>query len=196
MSAENRPRPYTKRKRAELEEETRLRITRSAMELHGTLGPARTSISAIAERAGVRRSTVYRHFADESAIIAACSAHWAALNPPPDPTPWAAIEDPDARLGTALGELYAFYRRTEQMMANVLRDEPLVPALEASLGGFWGFLDAVADLLATGRPADRLTRAALGHAVAFGTWQSLTRRHGLPDDDAVALMRDFVGRSG
>ena len=196
MSPQSRPRPYTKKKRAELEEETRLRITQSAMELHGTVGPARTSISAIAGRAGVRRSTVYRHFADEAAIIAACSAHWAGLNPPPDPAPWAAIDDPDARLVTALGELYAFYRRTEQMMENVLRDEPLVPALQASLGGFWGYLDAVADLLAAGRKAGPRTRAALGHAVAFGTWQSLTRRQGLSDEEAVALMRDLVAAGG
>ena len=193
MSPESRTRPYTKKKRAELEEETRLRITQSAMELHGTVGPARTSISAIAERAGVRRSTVYRHFADEAAIFAACSSHWSALNPPPDPTPWAAIEDPDARLGMALAELYAFYRRTEQMMANVLRDEPVVPAIQEPLSGFWGYLDAITDLLAAGRPADPLTRAAVGHAVAFDTWQSLARRQRLSDGDAVALMRSFVG---
>ena len=50
-------RPYRKTRRAELERETRLRITESAMELHGTIGPARTSVSAVAEHAGVRRST-------------------------------------------------------------------------------------------------------------------------------------------
>ena len=82
-------RPYQKKQRAELEAQTRRRITESTVELHRTLGPARTSISAVAERAGVRRSTVYRHFPDEAALFAACSAHWTALNPPPDITGWA-----------------------------------------------------------------------------------------------------------
>src|SRR4051812_49704398 len=81
-------RPYRMKRRAELEASTRLRITESAVALHGTLGPARTSISAIAEHAGVRRSTVYRHFADEAALFAACSSHWRAANPAPDLAEW------------------------------------------------------------------------------------------------------------
>ena len=117
------------KRRAELEAETRRRITETAVELHGTLGPARTSISAIAERAGVRRSTVYRHFPDEAALIGACSSHWAAANPVPDMTAWQAIDDPDHRLRTALAELYAYYRRTEQMMDNLHRDELTMPLI-------------------------------------------------------------------
>ena len=123
-------RPYRMTRRAEQEAATRLRITESAMVLHGTVGPARTSMSAIAEHAGVRRSTVYRHFPDEAALCAACSAHWAAANPPPDLAGWAAVPDPDERLRVALGELYAFYRSTEPMLTNVLRDEASVPAVE------------------------------------------------------------------
>ena len=107
-------RKYEKKRRAELEAETRRRITEAAVELHGTVGPARTSISAIAERAGVRRSTVYRHFPDEAALFDACSSHWAAANPVPDMAAWASIDDPDERLRTTLDELYAFYRRTER----------------------------------------------------------------------------------
>jgi AcrR family transcriptional regulator len=123
-------RPYRKKRRAELEEQTRLRITESAVELHGTLGPSRTSMSAIAERAGVRRSTLYRHFPDEVAVFQACSAHWAAAHPPPDLGAWAAIEDPDERLATALGELYAYYRSGESMLANLHRDEALMPTVQ------------------------------------------------------------------
>ena len=93
----DRKRPYRKTRRAELEEETRLRITESAVALHGSLGPARTSMSAIAEHAGVPRSTLYRHFPDDAAMFAACSAHWAAQNPPPDPSDWPAIADPGER---------------------------------------------------------------------------------------------------
>src|ERR687890_591130 len=104
-------RPYRMTRRAELEEQTRRRITESTVALHEELGPARTSISAVAQRAGVRRSTVYRHFPDEETLFAACSSHWRADNPPPDPSEWAAIEDPAERTETALRELYAFYER-------------------------------------------------------------------------------------
>ena len=189
-------RPYRKKRRAELEEQTRLRITESAVALHEQLGPARTSVSAIAEHAGVRRSTVYRHFHDEASLFAACSSHWRATNPPPDPARWAAIEDPDARLETALGELYAFYGRTEAMYTSLLRDEQLVAPVEKGVGDFRAYLRAIQDVLMDGRGlrghAARRTRAAIGHALAFPTWQSLTREQGLSDDDAVALMSRLV----
>src|SRR3982751_245793 len=84
-------RPYRMKRRAQLEEQTRLRITESAMQLHGSVGPARTSMSAVAEHAGVTRSTLYRHFPDEEALFDACSSHWASLNPPPDLGRWAAV---------------------------------------------------------------------------------------------------------
>src|SRR5579884_2059820 len=126
----DRKRSYRKTRRAELEEQTRRRITESTVALHQEVGPARTSISAIAERAGVRRSTVYRHFPDEETLFAACSSHWRALNPAPDPQAWAAIAEPGARTETALRELYAFYRRTEPMYTSLLRDEPLVPVVQ------------------------------------------------------------------
>jgi AcrR family transcriptional regulator len=185
-------RPYRMTRRAELEEQTRRRITESAVALHEDLGPAQTSISAIAERAGVRRSTVYRHFPDEEALFEACSSHWRAANPPPDPRPWAAVGDPAERTETALRELYAFYRRTEGMYTSLLRDEPLVPAVRRRLRDFRGYLEAIQDMLAAGRGlrgrAARRVRAALGHALAFSTWRSLTREQGLSDEDAVALM--------
>src|SRR3981081_164572 len=114
-------RPYVKKRRAELEERTRQRITESAVELHGTLGPSGTSLSAVAEHAGVRRSTLYRHFPDEAALFAACTAHWSAANPPPDLGRWREIRDADDRLRVALEEIYAYYRRTERMLANLVR---------------------------------------------------------------------------
>jgi AcrR family transcriptional regulator len=189
-------RPYRMRRRAELEEQTRRRITESTVALHEELGPARTTISAVAERAGVRRSTVYRHFPDEEALFAACSSHWGAANPPPDPRAWAAIADPGQRTETALRELYAFYGRTEGMYTSLLRDEPLVPIVQRLLGDFYGYLRAIQDILMAGRGlrghAARRTRAAIGHALAFPTWRSLTREQGLADDDAVALMCALV----
>ena len=194
MSAQTRP--YRMKKRAELEEQTRARITESTVALHQELGPARTTISAVAERAGVRRSTVYRHFPDDESLFAACSSHWRAANPPPDAGAWAAIEDPAERTEIALRELYAFYARTEPMYTSLLRDAPLVPIVARLLGTFYGYLGAIQDVLMAGRGlrgrAARRKRAAIGHALAFPTWRSLTREQGLADDDAFALMRALV----
>jgi AcrR family transcriptional regulator len=194
MSAQKRP--YRMTRRAELEEETRTRITESTVALHEQLGPARTSISAVAERAGVRRSTVYRHFPDEAALFAACSSHWRAANPPPDLAAWAAIADPAARTEVALGDLYAFYRRTEAMYASLLRDEPVMPIVQRLLRGFHDYLKAIEGTLMAGRGlrggAARRTRAAIGHAAAFPTWRSLTHDQGLSDGEAVALMCRLV----
>jgi len=189
-------RPYRMKRRAELEEETRRRITESAVTLHERLGPAQTSITAIAELAGVRRSTVYRHFPDEDTLFAACSSHWRAQNPPPDPAAWAEVTDPAARTALALRELYECYGRTRQMYESLLRDEALVPSVQRRLRDFHGYLRAAADLLMSGRKlrggAARRTRAAIGHAVAFPTWRSLTLEQGLSHDDAVALMCALV----
>jgi AcrR family transcriptional regulator len=189
-------RTYQKKRRAELEAETRRRITETAVQLHGTLGPARTSISAIAERAGVRRSTVYRHFPDEAALFDACSSHWENANPLPDPAPWEAIADPDERLLTVLGELYAFYHRTEGMMVNLHRDEVTMPLVRERFTGFKDYLSATRDLLLQGRPERGRrrdeARAAIGHALAFPTWHSLTRDQGLDDGQAVELMSRLV----
>jgi AcrR family transcriptional regulator len=189
-------RQYRMKRRAELEEQTRRRIIESTIALHEQLGPARTSISAIAEHAGVRRSTVYRHFPDEVALFAACSSHWRAANPPPDPSAWAAIADPPERTETALCELYAFYRRTEGMYASLLRDEPLVPVVQRLLRNFYDYLRKIENILCAsrgvrGRRASH-TRAAIGHALAFSTWRSLTHDQALPDAEAVALMCTLI----
>ncbi len=185
-------RPYRKQRRAQQEEETRRRITESAVELHGTLGPALTSIVAIAEHAGVRRSTVYRHFPDEETLFTACSSHWAADNPPPDLERWAAIEEPGERLSTALEELYSHYRHTEPMMDRVLRDEPRMPVLTLMLGPYRAYLEEAREALMEGREVagkDReLVLAAIGHALAFSTWRSLASDEGLADREAANLM--------
>ncbi|MGE5274710.1 MAG: TetR/AcrR family transcriptional regulator [Verrucomicrobiota bacterium] len=197
MSDEKRP--YRMKRRAELEELTRRRITESAVALHEEVGPAHASISAIAARAGVRRSTVYRHFPDEEALFAACSAHWRTANPPPDPRTWTPIRDPAERTRTALRELYAFYSRTEAMYVSLLRDEALVPAVQRRLRDFYGYLDAVQDDLAAGRGLRgrqaRYAGAAIGHALAFQTWRSLTRQQELTNDDAVELMLRLVAHA-
>jgi AcrR family transcriptional regulator len=191
------PRPYTKTRRAEFEQQTRERITEAAVDLHGSLGPAQTTISAIAQRADVQRATVYRHFPDEESLFAACSAHWVAQNEPPDLAAWAAIPDPADRLAVALTELYAWYARTQRMLELLIRDLPLVPALQTQFQ-LPAYLDAATDVLLAGRPergaARRRARAALGHAVAFETWLSLVRRQGLTSAEAVRLMERMSAR--
>jgi AcrR family transcriptional regulator len=189
-------RPYRKKRRAELEAETRLRITESAMELHGTIGPARTSVSAVAEHAGVRRSTVYRHFPDEAALFSACSSHYRAAHPMPDLAGWAAISDPDERLRSALAELYASYRSTERMMENLVRDQTLVPSVKRQFSSYYDYLGAARDVLMAGRRARGRGRkrlvAAIGHSLSFETWRSLTREQGLDDAAAADLMCRLV----
>jgi AcrR family transcriptional regulator len=196
----DKKRKYEKKRRAEHEAETRRRITESAVELHGSLGPALTSISAVADHAGVRRSTVYRHFPDEAALFDACSSHWAAANPLPDLGRWAAIEDPDERLRTALGELYGFYGRTAQMLDNLLRDEETVPSVKRTFRGFRDYIAAARDILTAGRPergrARERVAAAIGHALAFRTWQSLVREQGIAGADAADLMSRLVAAAG
>jgi AcrR family transcriptional regulator len=193
-------RPYRKKRRAELEAQTQLRITESAVALHGTLGPSRTSMSAIAEHAGVRRSTLYRHFPDETAVFAACSAHWREANPAPDLGAWAAIEDPDQRLRTGLEELYAYYRRTEGMMVNLYRDAELMPTVQRSFSRFGEYLAGARQTLMAGKRlrgrARERVQAATGHAVAFSTWRSLARDQALDDAAAAELMCRLVATAG
>ena len=196
----NETRKYTKRRRAESEQETRLRITEAAVALHGSIGPARTTISAVADKAGVQRATVYRHFPDDESLFAACSGHYAALNPPPDLTAWSDETDVDARLRRALTEMYSWYARTEPMLENVVRDAPVVPAMGAAVARRLAYLDMVLDVLLSGRPerghARRRVKAALAHAFAFPTWQSLVRDNGLKEAEAVSLMAAMVEAAG
>lgn len=189
-------RRYRKRRRAEQEELTRLRITEAAVDLHGSLGPAHTTVSAVAERAGVQRATVYRHFPDDVALFQACSSHWLAQNPLPDLLSWGEIDDPAQRLRSALEEVYSWFDRCEPMLEKTTRDAPLVPAMQRPMEASAAWFAAAVDVLAKGRGGrggrrDR-TRAAIGHALAFTTWSSLVRDQGLSQAGAIDLMADFV----
>lgn len=192
----DKKRPYKMKRRAEQEAQTRQRITESAVELHGTLGPARTSMKAVAEHAGVPRSTVYRHFPDEEALFGACSAHWAGENPPPDVSLWEKIDDPEERLGAALEQLYAYYRRAGGMLDKLLRDEGSVAMVAKLFAPYRQLMAAITEILLRGRglrgKAKDRVRAAIGHAISFRTWQQLTADQGLGDEEAVELMRRLV----
>ena len=199
MSVEKGTRRYELRKRADAMQGTRRRITEAAAELHGSIGPARTTISAVAERAGVGRQTVYRHFPTEDDLFTACSGHFAATHPRPDVEAWSAVADPVERLETALDELYAHYERTEAMYANLFRDETLVASVEARLPLFRAYLDGAADVLAAGWGVRGRRRtmlvAAARHAVDFQTWRSLARDGGVRRSGVVELASAMVSRA-
>jgi AcrR family transcriptional regulator len=169
------------------------------MELHGSVGPARTTMSAVAERAGVQRQTVYRHFADDGELLAACSSHFAALHPWPDASRWPSIDDPAERLRVALDELYAWYEVTGSMWTTVLRDETLVDALGAALAPLRAYLDDAAHALAAGWGARGGRRtmllAATRHAVDFHTWRSLAHDGGVSRAGVVELTSAMVARA-
>src|SRR5262245_29079619 len=196
MSRELVPRrKYELKKRAADVAETRRRITDAAIELHGAVGPARTTLSAVAERAGVERRTLYRHFPTEADLFAACSTHYFTANPWPELENWRATPEPQQRLERALDELYAYYQRTEPMLSNVLRDAELVELASEAIAPLHAYLDQAADILTTGRHARgrrrQLLRAALRHALAFSTWRSLAT-NGITRPDAVKLITALV----
>src|SRR5215831_14385617 len=185
-------RRYEQKLRAEQQAQTKRRITEAAIELHEAIGPARTTITAIAERAGVGRLSVYRHFPDEPALLAACSELYWRHNPAPDPSAWARIGDQHTRLRTALRESYAYHRRTEPMISHVLSDVGDKPVMAAYHQHWRNAADIVAAGWRTrGRERQR-RRAAIGHALSFTTWRSLTREQGLSDEGAIDLVVRLV----
>ncbi len=189
-------RKYELKTRADRQEATRRRIVEAVMALHEEIGPARTTVSAIAERAGVERLTVYRHFANEQEIVDACSTRFDELHPLPDLSAWEAIDDPFERLTQALSELYRYYADTEQMTTAVLRDAPTTPALHAPLARYQqGFHDMVV-LLVTGFAesvvmAERVQLPIL-LATDFRIWQIMVREQGMDISEAVAYQLQIV----
>lgn len=194
MFIQMQKRKYTLKRRADDLSATRRRIVDATMALHEEIGPRATTISAIADRAGVQRLTVYRHFPDDSALFQACSTRWLELNPPPDPADWQAQPAARDRTLAATGALYAYYDGTSAMWQRVLRDGD-VPALQAPLADFAAYLDAIsADLAAAWHPRGRKPRplvATIRHAVEFATWQSLAAR-GLSSTQAAGLASTWI----
>jgi AcrR family transcriptional regulator len=176
-------------------DETRRRIAKAGFELHALVGPSAASISAIADRAGVQRHTLYRHFPDMASLIRACTDHGMALFPPPDPEPWLRIADPLDRLRTGLREVYEYYRENERLLANISRDIQVMPALMQGAESWIRHMGRIHEALSSGwrlrgRRRD-LVMAAVGHATDFGAWQSLERQ-GLDEDGAAEAMVTMV----
>lgn len=167
------PRKYTLRKRAEQQDETRRRITEAALELHSTVGPARTTFSMVAERAGVQRHTLYAHFPDERSLFTACSGLHQEQDPPPDATAWLEIEDPAARLRTGLGQIYAWYERNSTLIAAVLRDAEVNEALRDISQQRLGPYLAKWRLVLMPQGGSPVTGALLELALSFHSWRTL-----------------------
>ena len=178
------------RKRADDIAETRERIVAAAVRLHGTVGPAAMTISALAEEAGVTRLTVYRHFPDDRALFAACSQHWASGQVLPDPEAWSRVGDPAQRLHTGLSDLYRFYRDGEPMLTNVRRDRAVLPmeVLKRTDATDAGYVDTLLQPYAVRGIRRKRLRAVLGHAASFWTWRSLCIDHGLTNREAIQAM--------
>jgi AcrR family transcriptional regulator len=183
-------RPYRMRERAKAQDETRRRIVEATMHLHEEIGPRATTISAIAERAGVQRLTVYRHFPDETAVFQACTSHWLELNPPPDPGGWAELVGWE-RLRAGVAAFYGYYSGTRAMWTAAHRDVAEVPALQGPMAEFAGLVGAVAVDLAGEVGGAGGVAVTLRHALVFPTWVDLEGQ-GIDDGGKVALVEGWV----
>jgi AcrR family transcriptional regulator len=186
-------RPYRLRQRREAMDATRERIVRAAFELHQERGPAYATISAIARRARVERHTVYRHFPDLVGLMRACTEHGMRTTGLPDPDGWRRLDDPYERLRTALTAMYRYWRANRRLIANILRDSPVMPELVEGSAAYQDHLGRVWQTVlepwmsVRGEAGQRI-RALAGTALEFGTWQFLTERYGLSDEAAVEAM--------
>lgn len=184
-------RTYTLKRRAEQQAATRRRIVEAAVDLHGSVGPAMTTFSMVAERAGVQRHTLYAHFPDERSLHLACSALSLERDPLPDSAPWRDIVDKDKRLRTGLLALYGWFERNAELAGCVLRDaEHHALTKETVELRFGPYIAAYRDVL--GARLNAKQRAMLGLALNFFTWRTLVRESGLKPVDAVGVMTQAI----
>lgn len=191
----DKKRAYRMRERAKSQEETRLKIVEATMHLHEEIGARATTISAIAERSGVQRLTVYRHFPDEAAVFQACTSHWLSLNPPPGPEIWAGIADARERFRAALSTFYDYFSRTRRMWTKSFQDVAQVPALQPPMAEFAAYLEEVAKALVAGFDEDpdrEVIAATIRHALHFMTWADLEEQ-GLNDEAKLTVVFYWLG---
>lgn len=188
-------RSYTFKRRAEQMAETRRRIVEAAVDLHGSVGPAATTVSMVAERAGVQRHTFYAHFPDERSLLEACSGMALDRDPPPDGAAWAAMADPRLRLETGLGAIYGWYARNAALLACVLRDAEFhAPTREIVALRMGPHMAAYAEGL--GQGLSTAQRALLVVALGFHAWRSLALDAGLDGPAAATLMAEAIAGIG
>jgi len=187
-------RTYQLKRRAERQQETRQRIVEAAVSLHTTIGPARTTVSAIAERAGVQRHTFYRHFPDDRSLWLACSGLWQERHPLPDPAAWRRIDDGEARLRRGLGEVYAFYEANADAMAPLVRDAEVHRLTRDTLDlrmrdAMAAIHSALAEGFAVRGARRRRLDAAIGLFMDFAVWRRLRADAGSPSEALDAAVR-------
>ena len=197
MSTEPSKRGYELKERARKQEETRRRIAEVTAELHAEVGPAKTTVTEVAKRAGVQRLTVYKHFPTEADLFEGCSVHYMSQHPFPDVRGALAIEDPERRIRETLGLMYGWFHETEAMTANIQRDRLLMPALDDRASQMmdpaleWIAGELTGGFGATGARAERVA-AMVAVATDFWTWRRL-KQVGLDDEAAATLMARAVG---
>ena len=188
-------RKYQKTRRADQQDQTRERIVEATVALHEELGPAYTSIKAIAEKAGVQRLTVYRHFPDETCLFQACTSHYLGQHPPPDISQWAEVSNARERSRAALLAFCRYYRQTENMWTVAYRDVDQVDALQAPMSEFEAYIDMVRDdLLKTWnkkQDTKKRLKITIGHGLFFPTWLSLKNQK-LNDDKIADLISTWI----
>jgi len=180
-------RTYTLKKRAEQQAETRERIVEAAVELHSSLGPAATTLSMIAERAGVQRHTLYAHFPDERSLAMACSGLVYERDPLPQAAVWRAMANRNERLTAGVSAIYAWYERNASLMACIMRDaehhaltRDIIALRVGPVVASWH------DVL--GASLNARQRAMLHLALSFFTWRTLVGDGGLTQRAAVRVM--------
>lgn len=185
-------------KRADDVAQTRQRIVEAAVRLHGTIGPAATTVSALAEEAEVTRLTVYRHFPDDLELFSACSQHWAATQTFPNPEAWKSIDDDRDRLQAGLRDIYRFYRSAESMLTNVRRDRAALPEeiRERTDATEQQYCDTLLSGFSVKGRRRKLANAAISHATSYWTWHSLCVTNEMKNEDAADLMAAFVLLAG
>jgi len=184
-------RTYTLKRRAERQEQTRQRIVESAVDLHSSIGPAATTISMIADRAGVQRHTLYAHFPDERSLYLACSGLAMDRDPLPEAVTWRSIADRRERLRTGLTAIYGWYARNASLAACVLRDAEYHSLTREISDMRWGpYMAAYPDVL--GEKLNARQRAMLHLALSFHTWRTLVRERGLSPVKAAEAMVQAV----
>ena len=185
-------RNYTLKRRAERQALTRRRIVEAAVDLHGTVGPARTSLSMVADRAGVQRNTLYAHFPDEKSLLLACSAASFENDPPPDAGAWRSIPDRSERLRVGLAAVYGWYGGNAELLGCVLRDaEHYAPVREVSAFRYGPVIGGWHEVLGEGLSGTQ--RALLHLALSYHSWRALVREAGLSDGAAVDTLVRAIG---
>ncbi len=181
------PRTYTLKRRAEQQAETRKRIVKAAFDLHGSVGPARTSVSMIAERAGVQRHTLYAHFPDDRSLFLACSGFAMEQDAPPDAAAWRGIRNRRERLRMALTAIYDWYERNAELIACVLRDAQHHALTKEMMELRYGpVIAGWHEVLGAGLTTKQ--KALLHLALSFFTWRSLVQEAGLKGNPAIDAM--------